>query len=210
MAASSPDSELGSIECFQNYTAPEVFVQGLAGQIHQQDVEAIIRAQKQMLQRFEKTNEMLSNCNSLSATRFALAQKEFKKHTALLVDMKKDLDNIFKRIRTIKTKLSNQYPAAFAVAQEEAYKEEDEEEEERPPPSQNQSLSSMQEDSAKRASVSGESGHSSNKSERMEEMEQSSDGSRPDTERRMKKTASSSSDSSSSGAKLSSSSSFDN
>lgn len=57
---------------------------------------------------------MLSNCNSLSATRFALAQKEFKKHTALLVDMKKDLDNIFKRIRTIKTKLSNQYPAAFA------------------------------------------------------------------------------------------------
>lgn len=65
------------------------------------------------LQRFEKTNEMLSNCNSLSATRFALAQKEFKKHTALLVDMKKDLDNVFKRIRTIKTKLSNQYPAAF-------------------------------------------------------------------------------------------------
>ena len=39
--------------------------------------------------------------------------------------------------------------------------------------------------------MSGESGHSSNKSERVEEMEQSSDGSRPDTERRMKKTASS-------------------
>ncbi|KAK8387402.1 hypothetical protein O3P69_018175 [Scylla paramamosain] len=207
MAASSPDSDLGSIDCFQNYTAPEVFVQGLAGQINQQDVEAIIRAQKQMLQRFEKTNEMLSNCNSLSATRFALAQKEFKKHTALLVDMKKDLDNIFKRIRTIKTKLSNQYPAAFAVAQEESYKEE--EEEERPPTNQNHS-SISREDSAKRTSVSGESGHSSNKSERVEEMEQSSDGSRPDAERRMKKTASSSSDSSSSGAKLSSSSSFDN
>ncbi|KAG7170362.1 KxDL motif-containing protein, partial [Homarus americanus] len=49
MAASSPDSDLGSIDCFQNYTAPEVFVQGLAGQINQQDVEAIVRAQKQML-----------------------------------------------------------------------------------------------------------------------------------------------------------------
>ena len=48
MAASSPESDLGSIECFQNYTAPEVFVQGLAGQINQEDVEAIIRAQKQM------------------------------------------------------------------------------------------------------------------------------------------------------------------
>lgn len=44
----SPESDVGSFECFQNYTAPEVFVQGLAGQINQQDVEAIIRAQKQM------------------------------------------------------------------------------------------------------------------------------------------------------------------
>nr|XP_027222591.1 kxDL motif-containing protein CG10681-like [Penaeus vannamei] len=198
---------LGSIECFQNYTAPEVFVQGLAGQINQQDVEAIIRAQKQMLQRFEKTNEMLSNCNALSATRFALAQKEFKKHTALLVDMKKDLDNIFRRIRTIKTKLSNQYPSAFSAAQEAVFKEE-EEDEEATSASKDQTSSDSAENDAKRASVSGESGHSS-KSERVEDMEQSSDGSRADTERRMKKTASSSSDSSSS-AKLSSSSSFDN
>ncbi|XP_042874194.1 kxDL motif-containing protein CG10681-like [Penaeus japonicus] len=207
MAASSPDSDLGSIECFQNYTAPEVFVQGLAGQINQQDVEAIIRAQKQMLQRFEKTNEMLSNCNALSATRFALAQKEFKKHTALLVDMKKDLDNIFRRIRTIKTKLSNQYPSAFSAAQEAVFKEE-EEDEEATSASKDQTSSDSAENDAKRTSVSGESGHSS-KSERVEDMEQSSDGSRADTERRMKKTASSSSDSSSS-AKLSSSSSFDN
>ena len=41
-------SEDDSIECWENYTAGEVLVQGLAGQIHQQDVEAIIRAQKQM------------------------------------------------------------------------------------------------------------------------------------------------------------------
>ena len=29
-----------------------------------------VRAQKKMLQRFEKTNEMLTNVNTLSATRF--------------------------------------------------------------------------------------------------------------------------------------------
>ncbi|KAL7642653.1 UNVERIFIED_CONTAM: hypothetical protein RMT77_007217 [Armadillidium vulgare] len=126
----SPESDLGSFECFQNYTAPEVFVQGLAGQINQQDVEAIIRAQKQMLQRFEKTNEMLSNCNALSNSRFALAQKELKKHTTLLHDMRKDLDNVFKRIRNLKTKLAVQYPAAYADAQNSMLKEEDDEEEE--------------------------------------------------------------------------------
>lgn len=47
MANGTPESEF-SIECFQNYTAPEVFIQGLAGMVNQTDVETMIRAQKQM------------------------------------------------------------------------------------------------------------------------------------------------------------------
>ena len=76
-----------------------------------------------MLQRFEKTNEMLTNVNTLSATRFVnnghsykylprlfsprldRATTDFKKHTAIVVDMKKDLDSIFRRIRNIKASL---------------------------------------------------------------------------------------------------------
>lgn len=65
------------------------------------------------LQRFEKTNEMLTNCNQLSINRLKTAGNEFKKHTALLVEMKRDLDYIFKRIRIVKNKLSQQYPQAF-------------------------------------------------------------------------------------------------
>ncbi|XP_076655012.1 kxDL motif-containing protein CG10681 [Halictus rubicundus] len=115
-AQGTPESDTGSFECFQNYTAPEVFIQGLAGIVDQQDVESMIRAQKQMLQRFEKTNEMLTNCNQLSINRLKTAGLEFKKHTALLVEMKKDLDYIFKRIRIVKNKLSQQYPQAFNEA----------------------------------------------------------------------------------------------
>ncbi|XP_073974115.1 kxDL motif-containing protein CG10681 [Rhodnius prolixus] len=118
MAEHTPESELGSIECFQNYTASEVFIQGLAGMVDQQDVESMIRAQKQMLQRFEKTNEMLTNCNTLCVTRLKSASTEFKKHTSTLVEMRKDLDNIFKRIQAIKTKISSQYPQAFAAGLE--------------------------------------------------------------------------------------------
>lgn len=44
----SPESELNHFECFQNYTAPEVFVQGLAGIVNQSDVAVMIRAQKEM------------------------------------------------------------------------------------------------------------------------------------------------------------------
>jgi len=128
MAENTPESDLGSIECFQNYTAPEVFIQGLAGIVDQQDVEAMIRAQKQMLQRFEKTNEMLTNCNALSVNRLKSAGAEFKKHTQLLLEMKKDLDNIFKRIRVMKTKLASQYPQAFSAVTEKSFNVEKEEE----------------------------------------------------------------------------------
>lgn len=54
MTNSMQESELESrsmqesIECFQNYTASEVFVQGLAGLVNFQDSEVMIRAQKQM------------------------------------------------------------------------------------------------------------------------------------------------------------------
>ncbi|CAG4983149.1 unnamed protein product [Parnassius apollo] len=115
MANDTPESDF-SIECFQNYSAPEVFVQGLAGMVDQTDVKTIIRAQKVMLQRFEKTTEMLTNCNQLSASRLRAASAEFKKHTQLLLDMRKDLEFIFKKIRAMKTKLAQQYPEAYKVA----------------------------------------------------------------------------------------------
>lgn len=56
---------------------------------------------------------MLTNCNQLSVNRLKTAGTEFKKHTAQLVEVKKDLDYIFKKIRILKTKLSQQYPQAY-------------------------------------------------------------------------------------------------
>lgn len=42
------DTSQVDFECYQNYTAPEVFVQGLAGMVNQSDISTIIGAQKQM------------------------------------------------------------------------------------------------------------------------------------------------------------------
>ncbi|XP_065359488.1 kxDL motif-containing protein CG10681 [Calliphora vicina] len=112
----TPESEF-SMDGFNSYTAGEAFIQGLAGLVNQSDVETMIRAQKQMLQRFEKTNEMLLNCNALSQSRLKQANDDFKRHCKVLADMKKDLDYIFRKIRSIKQKLSHQYPIAYAEAQ---------------------------------------------------------------------------------------------
>lgn len=73
---------------------------------------------------------MLTNCNALSASRLKTVGPEFKKHTQLLLDMKKDLDYIFKKIRQIKTKLAVQYPQEISEAQRNSLAEEAEEEEE--------------------------------------------------------------------------------
>ena len=53
------------------------------------------------MSRFEKTNEMLLNFNRLSDARYESTQADFRKHIHLLHDMRKDLDNIFRRIRLV-------------------------------------------------------------------------------------------------------------
>ncbi|XP_023228118.1 kxDL motif-containing protein CG10681-like isoform X2 [Centruroides sculpturatus] len=95
--------------------APVAFIQTLSHQVNEHDVETLIQAQQQMLLRFEKTNEMLINCNALSASRFEVASREIKRHIQLLTEMKKDLDSVFRRIRFLKMKLSQQYPTAFSA-----------------------------------------------------------------------------------------------
>lgn len=60
---------------------------------------------------------MLVNCNALSTSRLKLAQDEYKKMTKLLLEMKKDLDYIFRKVRIIKGKLNTQYPTAFTLAE---------------------------------------------------------------------------------------------
>nr|CAG4638023.1 EOG090X0CBU [Chydorus sphaericus] len=125
------ESELG-FECFQNFTPAEVFVQGCAGFTNQHDIESMIRAQKQMLQRFEKTNEMLVNCNALSQIHLQKAALEFKKHIQLLNEIKKDLDNIFRRVKALKAKTANNYPQQFqeALTQIQPVQEDEEEDDE--------------------------------------------------------------------------------
>ena len=65
------------------------------------------------LQRFEKTNEMLVNCNALSQVHLQKAALEFKKHVQILNEVKKDLENIFKRVKAVKAKTASQYPPQF-------------------------------------------------------------------------------------------------
>lgn len=84
------------------------------------------------LDRFEKTNEMLLNFNNLSSARLQQMTERFLHHTRTLVEMKRDLDSIFRRIRTLKGKLARQHPEAFSHIPEASLLE-DEDEDHIPP-----------------------------------------------------------------------------
>uniref|UniRef100_A0A096M1W0 KxDL motif-containing protein 1 n=1 Tax=Poecilia formosa TaxID=48698 RepID=A0A096M1W0_POEFO len=138
-------------------TASGVFCNRMLSMVNSEDVNAIIQAQRHMLDRFEKTNEMLINFNGLSNVRLQQMNERFLLHTRTLVDMKKDLDSIFRRIsshicsvhntisdpwifllyfRTLKGKISKQYPEAFSNINESPILEDDDDEEFDPiPPS---------------------------------------------------------------------------
>ncbi|NXA42728.1 KXDL1 protein, partial [Eudromia elegans] len=133
-------------------SASRVFCSRVLGMVNAEDVNAIIQAQKNMLDRFEKTNEMLLNFNNLSSVRVQQMSERFLHHTRTLVEMKKDLDSIFRRIRwgrrasrarrahsrrrrhaprsprrALKAKLAKQYPEAFSNIHESPILDDDDE-----------------------------------------------------------------------------------
>lgn len=72
---------------------------------------------------------MLLNCNALSESRIKSTEEDFKKHIKMIGEMKRDLDFIFRKIRSIKAKLNTQYPDAVKQVQEQEDDNEEDEEE---------------------------------------------------------------------------------
>ncbi|KAK3588546.1 hypothetical protein CHS0354_028964 [Potamilus streckersoni] len=125
----TPHNVPSSSEEDENGSA-EVFARSLMGKLNREDIVAMVQTQRDMLSRYEKTNEMLINFNILSASRFDVTTQEFRKHTQLLFEMKKDLDVIFRRIRILKQRLGMVHPEAFAACSDVYNLMEDGEEEE--------------------------------------------------------------------------------
>ncbi|XP_061679576.1 kxDL motif-containing protein 1 [Syngnathoides biaculeatus] len=116
-------------------TASGVFCSRMLSMVNAEDVNAIIQAQRHMLDRFEKTNEMLINFNGLSNVRLQQMNERFLLHTRTLIEMKKDLDSVFRRIRTLKGKIGKQYPDAFSNIHESHIPEDDDDDLDPAPPS---------------------------------------------------------------------------
>lgn len=85
----------------------------------------IRQEQVKMLHMLELSNWKLSSVNSVSESTFQQCAVDFRQTNKMLLDMKKQLDSIFRRTRHLKAHVAANYPEAYAVAEAKYNKEYD-------------------------------------------------------------------------------------
>ena len=80
------------------------------------DVDAIHSNQRHILDQLENSNAKLAQVNRYSIHRFVKLAPRIKNNTKTLLDTKKELDSIFRRIRALQAKVESQYPQSYKKA----------------------------------------------------------------------------------------------
>ncbi|KAJ0980462.1 hypothetical protein J5N97_008717 [Dioscorea zingiberensis] len=81
--------------------------------IDAKDLDSINQLQHLILGRLQDSNAVLTHFNEYSERCYADVSSDFSKNTRLLKSMKSDLDHIFMKLRSMKSKLMATYPDAF-------------------------------------------------------------------------------------------------
>ena len=84
--------------------------------IDTQHIEEIHKHQSYILNRLEIANAKLAQVNKFSIHNFIKIGPQIKKYTRTLFDTKKELDSIFRRIRTLQSRIQSQYPDHYTLA----------------------------------------------------------------------------------------------
>ncbi|KAK4254733.1 hypothetical protein QN277_010072 [Acacia crassicarpa] len=81
--------------------------------VNTEDLHSLEQLQHTILGRLQDSNAVLSHFNEFSENCFAEISGDISRNTRLLKSMKSDLDYIFLKLRSMKSKLSATYPDAF-------------------------------------------------------------------------------------------------
>ncbi|KAJ7969111.1 kxDL motif-containing protein 1-like [Quillaja saponaria] len=79
-----------------------------------EDLDSLKQLQHLILGRLQDSNAVLSHFNEYSENCFAEFSGDISRNTRLLKSMKSDLDYVFQKLRSMKSKISATYPDAFA------------------------------------------------------------------------------------------------
>ncbi|KAJ3110125.1 KxDL motif-containing protein 1 [Phlyctochytrium bullatum] len=82
--------------------------------INKDNMNAILEKQEEILASLRRSNRSLDAFNSFSASRYEENVANIESYTNMLKEMKSDLEVVFKRIRSIKSRLASAHPAIYS------------------------------------------------------------------------------------------------
>ncbi|KAI8811756.1 hypothetical protein BJ742DRAFT_795361 [Cladochytrium replicatum] len=83
-------------------------------------LDVLLNTQLQMQTRLKNASQNLDAFNTFSATRYADNAEALERYTKYLKNMRQDLDDIFRRIRTLKSLCAQKYNTDYGEAVDEA------------------------------------------------------------------------------------------
>ncbi|PON54766.1 kxDL motif protein [Parasponia andersonii] len=81
--------------------------------IDTRDLDSLNQMQNLILGRLQDSNAVLSHFNEYSENCFTEVSGDFSRNTRILKSMKSDLDYIFQKLRSMKSRILATYPDAF-------------------------------------------------------------------------------------------------
>ncbi|ORY94835.1 hypothetical protein BCR43DRAFT_334656 [Syncephalastrum racemosum] len=81
------------------------------------DLAQLSASQQESLATCQAAHQRLEAFNDFSHARYQDIQRRFRSHTATLVEMKRDLDQVFRTLSKVKSKLAQKYPDQMAVVE---------------------------------------------------------------------------------------------
>ncbi|XP_062095007.1 kxDL motif-containing protein LO9-177-like [Humulus lupulus] len=86
--------------------------------INSQHLDSLKQMQNLILGRLQDSNAVLSHFNEYSDNSFAEVSGDFSRNTRVLKSMKTDLDYVFLKLRSMKSRILATYPDAFPTDSE--------------------------------------------------------------------------------------------
>ena len=81
------------------------------------DLDALRETQKDVYARLQSSHRALAGFNEFSASQLATLS-DVRRRTAMLRDLRSDVDSVFRRMRALRRKLAQRYPEEYAAAED--------------------------------------------------------------------------------------------
>jgi hypothetical protein len=110
LAAFGDAADLRAKAAFASMSVPEreeTFSGQIAQLMNHDDTMALLQHQQEMQATLVQARKTLAGFNQYSAQLYQSVNQEFKAHVKMLLQLRKELDSVYRRIRTLKQTLNN-------------------------------------------------------------------------------------------------------